>query len=114
MGTAQSDNAWHSNSNGKDNTESTALYSFQTLTSLTLRQILQTDNQTSKNRACLWATENASLELSAPTCRGGKCGTTTYGKPNTYLLWHTQHDLSNFFLFGCYTNRLRADTFVWS
>ena len=55
----------------------------------------------------LQGVENAELELSAPNCRGGKCrtgnigtmlqgvenaGPSSYGKPNTYLLRHTQHD----------------------
>ena len=55
--------------------------------------------------------ENAGLEISEPCYRGWKmrdwnyrhqpagvenAGPSSYGKPNTYLLRHTQHDLSNF------------------
>jgi len=80
----------------------------------------------------LQATENAGLELSAPNCRGGKCGTKQLWKDkhlrdwkcSSYFLLVTAHATWSicpnlqcsvcFYIscmYGCYINRLRADTY---
>jgi len=61
-------------------------------------------------------------------CRGGKCrtgnigtmlqgvenaGPSSYGKPNTYLLRHTQHDLSNVLFVVCCIILCKCQLILW-
>jgi len=49
------------------------------------------------------ATENARLELSAPNCRGGKCRTSSYGKPKHLRDWKCR---SYFLLVTAHTKQI--------